>query len=388
MATIIDTVISPFEQEEWLRSGPLFGTEGVRQITNQALTPYDNRLETIIRSAEWPTFAYFLRLYIEEGIVRPFDTQPTSQKIGWWNITIQDRSFKIVINIWRQYVATFNFSYVENDENIFANGEFYVDRQTVEMALGKEGRLHETISLKPVTLIGNKRELIGIFVRNTPIEIYEHLFAQDWFIQAIRVINLDLMHGGQLSLGRQKYHVPKLVDAIFAEPLDDLDPTATGREGEEIDASDGEARYAFSDPEIQEIVWRRKNSRIFSTPVLARAEYRCAISGVEAVEMLEACHIKPWAVSDTLEKFDVNNGLCLAAHIHSAFDAHLICVSPDGQLILSNRLSRGGRERLNLKEGHPVAVTPAQRPYLEYRYSRYLERQASDQSRKSNVEAL
>ena len=65
--------------------------------------------------------------------------------------------------------------------------------------------------------------------------------------------------------------------------------------------------------------------------------------------------------------------LCLAAHIHAAFDTELIGFSPTGEVRFSKRLSLDDRRRINLADGIHIEVTEQHRPYLEYRYAKFLE---------------
>jgi hypothetical protein len=125
--------------------------------------------------------------------------------------------------------------------------------------------------------------------------------------------------------------------------------------------------------EIEHLRWDRKNQAKFCNPVKHRWRGRCAVTGIEATPLLEACHIKPWSASDDRERLDPFNGLYLAAHVHAALDAGLIGVSPEGDVRISERLSQEDRLRMNLVDFMRIRVTDKHRPYLEYRYSRFLE---------------
>jgi predicted restriction endonuclease len=109
----------------------------------------------------------------------------------------------------------------------------------------------------------------------------------------------------------------------------------------------------------------------FAEPVIRRAGNKCQVSRVEAVELLQACHIKPWSESEDSERLDPNNGVCLAAHVHAAFDAQLIGIKPDGEVVYSDHLSADDRRRLNLPEFVRLEVLSDQRRYLAYRFDKY-----------------
>lgn len=53
---------------------------------------------------------------------------------------------------------------------------------------------------------------------------------------------------------------------------------------------------------------------------------KCAISGCEVVEALEAAHIDPWSNS---ESQDASNGLLLRADLHTLFDRNLLGIEPE-----------------------------------------------------------
>lgn len=86
---------------------------------------------------------------------------------------------------------------------------------------------------------------------------------------------------------------------------------------------------------------------------------------------MEACHIKPFNESSPEERGDAFNGLCLAAHIHSAFDAHLIGLTPSGKICLSDRLSLEDRQIMRLDNTLKIELTDGHRPYIADRYVRF-----------------
>ncbi|MEH1902346.1 MAG: HNH endonuclease [Nostoc sp.] len=60
--------------------------------------------------------------------------------------------------------------------------------------------------------------------------------------------------------------------------------------------------------------------------MLEAYNYRCAITGCDAQEALEAAHIIPY--SET-ENNHPSNGLLLRADIHTLFDLNLITINPE-----------------------------------------------------------
>jgi hypothetical protein len=81
---------------------------------------------------------------------------------------------------------------------------------------------------------------------------------------------------------------------------------------------------------IAAIVRRRGQAR-FRQALLAAYRSRCAISGCDAVEALEAAHIAPYRGDYTDH---VQNGLLLRADLHSLFDLGLVSINPSTMTVV------------------------------------------------------
>ncbi|MFP7655096.1 HNH endonuclease [Chryseobacterium proteolyticum] len=57
---------------------------------------------------------------------------------------------------------------------------------------------------------------------------------------------------------------------------------------------------------------------------------KCAVTGCEIIEMLEAAHIYPYKGSNTNK---IQNGLLLRSDIHTLFDLGLISINPENYTI-------------------------------------------------------
>lgn len=68
---------------------------------------------------------------------------------------------------------------------------------------------------------------------------------------------------------------------------------------------------------------------LFRSAVFKAYASRCALSGIEFVEVLEAAHIVPWSHSTPQQRLDVRNGLVLSSLHHKLFDKGLITISTD-----------------------------------------------------------
>jgi hypothetical protein len=81
---------------------------------------------------------------------------------------------------------------------------------------------------------------------------------------------------------------------------------------------------------VAQIVQRRGQAD-FRRELLVAYEGRCAMSGCDAEQALEAAHIRPYRGVDTHR---VENGLLLRADLHVLFDVGLMAVEPDSLEIL------------------------------------------------------
>lgn len=81
---------------------------------------------------------------------------------------------------------------------------------------------------------------------------------------------------------------------------------------------------------------RRINQSFFRDTVLSSYEHRCCITGLNNPSLLNACHIVDWS-ADAVNRTNPQNGLCLNSLFHKAYDENLIGISPDYEIIISER---------------------------------------------------
>ncbi|MET0265882.1 MAG: HNH endonuclease signature motif containing protein [Duganella sp.] len=92
------------------------------------------------------------------------------------------------------------------------------------------------------------------------------------------------------------------------------------------------------------LVMARVGQGRFRADLIKRWGGKCALTGLQNVNLMVASHINSWALSNNVERLDVDNGLLLAPHIDRLFDQGLISFSGDGMLQISPNLS--GDDRL------------------------------------------
>ncbi len=115
-------------------------------------------------------------------------------------------------------------------------------------------------------------------------------------------------HDGELLVSRlsaRARHVPLPYDADVSDPAG-----------------------AAGDPSrVMRQIVERRGQQAFRDELLRAYGGRCAITGCEVVDVLEAAHITPFS---ELGPDDVTNGLLLRADLHALFDCSLIGVDPSG----------------------------------------------------------
>ncbi len=98
----------------------------------------------------------------------------------------------------------------------------------------------------------------------------------------------------------------------------------------------------------QRAVLDRQGQQVFRMQVLEAYGGRCAITGEDCLDVLEAAHIQPYI---NIRSNDVRNGVALRADLHALFDAGLITVDDDHHVRVSDRL---GSDYYRGMAGRPV----------------------------------
>ena len=81
----------------------------------------------------------------------------------------------------------------------------------------------------------------------------------------------------------------------------------------------------------------RVNQSIFRKIVLKNYDNKCYVTGLDVPAVLQASHISSWD-KDIANRLNPENGLCLSATYHEAFDAHLISFDEKYRLVVSKSI--------------------------------------------------
>lgn len=127
-----------------------------------------------------------------------------------------------------------------------------------------------------------------------------------------------------------------------------------------------EARKLQGDLQKIQITKSRRGQGIFKANVRL-IEKHCRVTGVTNIKHLRASHIKPWAVSNNVEKLDGFNGLLLSPHVDHLFDRGFISFHNSGDLLISSELNPKILDQWAIQSNRNVGTfLSEQREYLEY----------------------
>lgn len=116
----------------------------------------------------------------------------------------------------------------------------------------------------------------------------------------------------------------KLMAEYFRQPLE---------KSTQIETSD----LPLEGKERERVVKVRVNQQFFRKAVLSAYDFKCCITGIPVVELLNASHIIPWSVEEK-NRVNPRNGLCLNALHDRAFDRGLLAITPEMTIQYSSLL--------------------------------------------------
>ena len=95
---------------------------------------------------------------------------------------------------------------------------------------------------------------------------------------------------------------------------------------------------------------------------------RCPITKIDDPRILNASHIKPWVMSNNIERLDIRNGLLLAPTFDKLFDRGFITFTNDKQVLISETLNQENIKRIGIFQYQQFDELPilGREEYLEY----------------------
>ncbi|MEW6491053.1 MAG: pentapeptide repeat-containing protein [Cyanobacteriota bacterium] len=208
------------------------------------------------------------------------------------------------------------------------------------------GIITENQTTPPIKRSSNKAEVIteDRFTNQTSVKVsIQNAIGEDCAIEENQKISETIIHNttvyeliNQLPANApitdetheeatldQSQEMLETINTTVSLEIDKLAPTT-----ENIDVQE-----YFSPKKIKEAqeritisIARRQGQSKFRQSLLNAYNYRCAITGCEAQEALEAAHIIPYCET---ENNHPSNGLLLRADLHTLFDLDLIVIDPE-----------------------------------------------------------
>ena len=129
------------------------------------------------------------------------------------------------------------------------------------------------------------------------------------------------------------------------------------------------------------LVKQRVNQSFFRAAVMSAYNFHCCISGVNVPDLVEACHIVDWS-QDEHNRTNPKNGLCMNPFFHKAYDKHLLGITPDLKIVISEKLQQSVSEGsffnyLRELNGKSILLPDKflpQKELLAIHYDRFIER--------------
>jgi putative restriction endonuclease len=107
---------------------------------------------------------------------------------------------------------------------------------------------------------------------------------------------------------------------------------------------------------VERLVSARVGQMNFRKSLLLSAAAKCAFTGITDPSLLIAGHIKPWAVSNSIERLSSQNGLLFTPTYDRLFNNGYISFEDDRSLLVSPLLSKSTLSLLGLVEGEKIEI--------------------------------
>jgi len=137
----------------------------------------------------------------------------------------------------------------------------------------------------------------------------------------------------------------------------------------DIDSKEKEIRTDINilETEKTQLIKARIGQGKFRSVAMKRFQSKCCITGIEQVEILDACHIKPWAYSSNEERLQQHNSLLLTKDLHKLFDLGFFSFDNNNNILLSTFLTE--KVKNILKDGFfdaDKSFLRQSKPFIDY----------------------
>ena len=203
-----------------------------------------------------------------------------------------------------------------------------------------------TVTEKPFFVMKHLKELGGLFpTKYSPVSIKHKRGNQIYLAKISRELGKALANKMHLQLEEEQGSSPNI----------------------EVPTTKPELHLKLSDTEKDAVYKRRTTQGQFRDDLRLRYNDRCAVTGLDIVELLVASHIKPWSGSTAKERNNPDNGLLLAVHLDKLFDRHLITFDTQGRILIANSLTYKNRDKIGLNSSMKLGtLTEGNQKFLHH----------------------
>jgi hypothetical protein len=167
---------------------------------------------------------------------------------------------------------------------------------------------------------------------------YDGKFNPRGYFMRLDTSRFDRWGGGEGYLGflRSKCEFKRLVPEGTPHPPKEKNGLEQIRAEKEKEGSFSPSDLADARKRVLAAIVVRQGQGAFREKLLAAYQRRCAVTGCDVVDALEAAHVVPYLGPETNQ---VSNGLLLRSDIHTLFDLGLVTLNPaDYRVLLSESL--------------------------------------------------
>jgi hypothetical protein len=179
-----------------------------------------------------------------------------------------------------------------------------------------------------------------------PVYVGETFFAAS----AVTQLSAGKVKQIRRAYARQHPELKKKLDRLFASVLIDDKGAIETDDLLRITQKELREQHAFDAQDLRDArkrvvasIVRRQGQPAFRKKMLSAYQRKCAITGCDVVELLEAAHLIPYKGPKTNH---VANGLLLRADLHTLLDLNLLAIHPKTKcLLVSEALKRSEYEQ-------------------------------------------
>ena len=120
--------------------------------------------------------------------------------------------------------------------------------------------------------------------------------------------------------------------------------------------------------EKESLIKSRIGQGVFRNKLIQKYNGKCIITGITDKRLLIASHIKPWSVSDNLNRLSEENGLLLSSLYDKMFGLGLITFTENGEILVSKELHPSNIAIIGIKTDfkYPLMYTHLLQENMEY----------------------